>query len=292
MLHYIFVIQNSTDASGYDHAAGNDNIIPSFLLDAGSTNQLTQLYQYCSETNLPAFSVSIKVDAPMPDEFVQRLLALFFIPSYCKIGNNRVLSLLGDNAAFTKEAEDRIRQQANAQGLVKLFIHSLARYTNNSQASAPNPSQAGYLFSDVATLTKHYTAVMNSHEPYNHLLFLQSPAGAGLHELTAAIEAADEALQHAQPALYAMAAGMRRLAMENNDLQRKYLAVGNELTNYKSHLEILRSGHQAKELQDYYNNEYEILPTWFKRLGHIVKVGIGKRSFRSLFNDQVKKYNH
>ena len=39
-----------------------------------------------------------------------------------------------------------------------------------------------------------------------------------------------------------------------------------------------------------YNSENEILPGWYKRFGHILKVLTGKRTFRSLFRDDVKKH--
>jgi hypothetical protein len=41
---------------------------------------------------------------------------------------------------------------------------------------------------------------------------------------------------------------------------------------------------------NWYKYEYDILPLWYKQFGHIIKVLMGKRSFRSLFNDHVKKY--
>jgi len=47
---------------------------------------------------------------------------------------------------------------------------------------------------------------------------------------------------------------------------------------------------QIKELISFYKDEYEILPKWYKRFGHIIKVLNGKRTFKSLFNDNVKKY--
>ncbi|MFN4313884.1 MAG: hypothetical protein ACK4E0_06310 [Chitinophagaceae bacterium] len=47
---------------------------------------------------------------------------------------------------------------------------------------------------------------------------------------------------------------------------------------------------QLRAISEFYRTEYEILPTWYKRFGHIIKVLMGKRSFRSLFNDNVKKY--
>jgi hypothetical protein len=44
------------------------------------------------------------------------------------------------------------------------------------------------------------------------------------------------------------------------------------------------------KIKRFYHYEYEILPLWFKRLGHIVKVLTGKRTFKSLFKDNVQKY--
>ena len=41
---------------------------------------------------------------------------------------------------------------------------------------------------------------------------------------------------------------------------------------------------------EWYHHEYEMLPTWYKRLGHIIKVLMGRRTFRSLFSDKAKKY--
>ena len=47
---------------------------------------------------------------------------------------------------------------------------------------------------------------------------------------------------------------------------------------------------QTADNVEWYYNEYEILPTWYKRFGHVIKVLMGKRTFRSLFSDKVKKY--
>jgi hypothetical protein len=42
------------------------------------------------------------------------------------------------------------------------------------------------------------------------------------------------------------------------------------------------------ETKTWYYKEYEVLPLWFKRLGHIVKVLQGHRTFKSLFSNNVK----
>jgi hypothetical protein len=68
---------------------------------------------------------------------------------------------------------------------------------------------------------------------------------------------------------------------ELNSVNKYHLYYNASDTRYKR---------QITELLSFYKNEYEILPTWYKRLGHIIKVIMGKRTFHSLFNDNVKKY--
>ena len=108
-------------------------------------------------------------------------------------------------------------------------------------------------------------------------------------KLSLEVLAADEELEKANPLLHKAMKELDKSESANESLKIKIAAVETELNNYKSHLEILRSSHQAKELQEYYNAEYEVLPLWYKRFGHIVKVITGKRRFRSLFTDKIKK---
>lgn len=41
---------------------------------------------------------------------------------------------------------------------------------------------------------------------------------------------------------------------------------------------------KVQQIQDWYNKEYEVLPLWYKRLGHVIKAMLRKRSFKSLFD--------
>jgi hypothetical protein len=109
-------------------------------------------------------------------------------------------------------------------------------------------------------------------------------------ELYSSIRLAENEFKTKEPRLYEFALKIGSLEAENAALEKKFLSISGELGNYKTHIEVMRSSHEAKSLQDYYNKEYEILPLWYKRLGHFVKVLTGKRSFRSLFNDNTKKY--
>jgi len=60
---------------------------------------------------------------------------------------------------------------------------------------------------------------------------------------------------------------------------------------YKNFLVLSKSVQEKEyyEVLNWYHKEYEALPLWYKRFGHIIKVIMGKRSFRSLFNDNIKK---
>lgn len=92
----------------------------------------------------------------------------------------------------------------------------------------------------------------------------------------------------------------QQLAMRLNDTIEKfenlysvYLAQSQKLAIADSFTELAKTKYKAdyEELFNYYRNEYEVLPLWFKRLGHILKVITGKRTLRSLFskNDKHKK---
>lgn len=82
------------------------------------------------------------------------------------------------------------------------------------------------------------------------------------------------------------------------DLERSFVQTTDQLKrtnldleNHKKYLEIFKSKDEALKIYEFYKYEYEILPLWYKRFGHIIKVIMGKRSFRSLFDNNIKKYN-
>ena len=46
---------------------------------------------------------------------------------------------------------------------------------------------------------------------------------------------------------------------------------------------IAAEQNRAHEILEWYKKEYDVLPAWYKRFGHLIKVLIGKRTFKSLF---------
>ena len=77
-----------------------------------------------------------------------------------------------------------------------------------------------------------------------------------------------------------------------NDLEIKTSVLEERLHSAEKTISVIRTKYKDdyEQLFKWYHNEYEVLPLWYKRFGHILKVLMGKRTFRSLFYDHVKKY--
>lgn len=75
-------------------------------------------------------------------------------------------------------------------------------------------------------------------------------------------------------------------------LQVKASVLEERLVSAEKTISVIRSKYKDdyEQLFKWYHNEYEVLPLWYKRFGHILKVLMGKRTFKSLFFDHVKKY--
>jgi hypothetical protein len=113
---------------------------------------------------------------------------------------------------------------------------------------------------------------------------------AHIETITKALEAEEALFAQQNPGLFSLKAQNRDLNKKVAQLELFNKAAQQEISNQISHNQILRSSAQATALQNYYNNEYEVLPLWFKRLGHVVKALMGKRSLKSLYSNKVKKY--
>ena len=289
LYHQNYLMPNSIFIISADYASFKDwpadtakNIYPSVLIVPTHAPQIIEAYKYCSNNTLPGFSISIQVDTPLYDRFTDEVMSFLFIPGYYAVNNKRVINLIGtDNKLLTKTKET-ILEFSLKQGVENLVIACPPAYEQATNLETAN--NISYLFTDTKTLLSYY----HSESPGSNLLFLLDPQ-VNLQKLNAAVHETEEEIKKSNPLLYNTMSALDKQVAENELLKRRILATETELNNYKSHVEILRSSHQAKELQEYYDSEYEILPLWYKRFGHVIKVITGKRSFRSLFNKKIKK---
>jgi hypothetical protein len=110
--------------------------------------------------------------------------------------------------------------------------------------------------------------------------------GIRTSEITQAIQElkkAEDRLLQEQPIQFKMLKRFSELSLSSTLLSE-------QLDLAKSDLDLLRSQDRALEINNFYKNEYEILPLWYKRFGHMLKVITGKRTLRSLYDNNAKKY--
>ncbi len=152
-----------------------------------------------------------------------------------------------------------------------------------------------YLLPSGDDLASHYSTMLKEDVRAGDVLFVRMGPTADTDRVSGQLSEAETAFEKEMPRVFhlmqengELADSRDKIAFTNNLLAER---IESEL-NYRSFYSTPDSGYKKKitEITDFYKNEYEILPLWYKRFGHIIKVLAGKRTLQSLFNDNVKKY--
>lgn len=84
------------------------------------------------------------------------------------------------------------------------------------------------------------------------------------------------------------------LAAKNSvsELSKKNNMLQEMLNNAETTITLIKDTYKKDyhRLFKWYHKEYEMLPLWYKRFGHLIKAFKGQRSFRSLFDGSNRKY--
>jgi hypothetical protein len=142
-----------------------------------------------------------------------------------------------------------------------------------------------------AHLSSRYIAAIKNVTSADASFFFFLENARDLPALLNVVREAELIIRNDLSQIYSLLKENRSLTMYNDQLMSKSERAQEQLDsntlNYN--ITIARYKQQVTELLRFYTNEYEILPLWYKRLGHVIKVLMGKRSFRSLFDDKAKE---
>jgi hypothetical protein len=216
----------------------------------------------------------------------QILLRYFFHPNY-KINGNA--PLLFANAAM-KENKNLINgiaylnEKAIEQGYDGICCKWLSENTSENKQDV---NQILTIDKSGKTITMLYhKQLLEDHYVSRYIGLHSVDFEKDLNDL----KSAEDMLKHQHPSIY-------HLLKTNHGLKYQTLALAEEiknitlqLQNQKIYLQLIREQDEANKINEFYHNEYEILPLWYKKLGQVIKVLTGKRAFRSLFDSNVKKY--
>jgi hypothetical protein len=231
--------------------------------------------------NIP-FCVLIQENISIPVEknesFADVMIRLFFQPSYYQ-ENYKPLLFVARKAASITGLLEVISQKCSEQGLNTPKVHQVQNNTPalNSLVTGKNV--------DLVSIINQWSKTYFEQKDPSEINLLISP-GKGQNEIFESILEQEATLISTDD--YSIASFLYAKQREIEDCRQKlHLKIISEKST-QLYLSIQKE-ERANGLK-WYHNEYEILPVWYKKFGHIIKVIMGKRSFKSLFSDKVKKY--
>lgn len=258
MLNRGYFLRQRFDGAAFP-AAG---VVVADVIDPGDGGNWRDLLERCygREGNYP-FCLALKALPFVTKEALDRLLLFLVHPFYERWGREKPLFLLGKGEGI----EDYFYRQG--LHVVLLPVDRIKRLpVRNGDAGAD-----------------YYRYCLNGYDPEDVFLMEGEGALEGVRWCMKRLEAG-------HPGWVRLAKDYLRLRKE-----RDALAAEREMLNEQngSLQELLRLSSQHDEVNyilRWYRNEYEILPLWWKRAGQALKVLLGKRSFRSLYDKTAKKY--
>lgn len=288
-----------------------ENVYYSIPVDPLEKSSLEKAYALFGQTTLPGISLTIAIRKPLPDDSLRFITSFLFIPAYLRIGDSPVINLSGEvmdvrhvrqvrdfqdvqehNPELLQETAARLSAYLSAQGIQSFIINIVlpAGQGGNQTDNGLLLDADNRMFPDKEALLQYYKKLLQSDRYYKRNVFFYASSREECQAAFGSLQQIEKDFKEHAPALYSLIRENSGLELELQSLRRQYAGTVVELKNQQQYVEVLRSAHATKEIQDYYTNEYEILPLWYKRFGHILKVLTGKRAFKSLYRDDVKKY--
>lgn len=257
----------------------------SFLIDCYKEQALKDAYIFFSKNNTSNFSLTLKIMEPLPVFCIPLIIPFFFIPSYENYQKN--LNIICDDLLLFNEISTTLKNEFLKQGIQNVSINLLTQPSFLPEITNAGQPLTYLLFKEEKFFLESYRSSLNTLDFKDNIYCFQ-PGVQTPRVIIDALQQVDINLKNEHPILYYTIKRKNFLSEENFLLKRKIELLKNELENYKDHNEILRQAHSSNKLQQYYDAEYEILPRWFKQCGHLLKVLMGTRSLRSLFNKNIK----
>jgi hypothetical protein len=283
-----------------------DGIDVFFSIVPNDTDGLSSILQYAF-IEKPEMTFGIIIDFRDIGDVVKNSVAwtdmfcsLLLHPEYRKINGEIMVGFLNretnaDARIFINELEGAIR----SQGFLNLQMINIA----NTHKSFNTLN--GLLFidermleSDTGFYDYYITKLVSSEVPLSLLIDYEQPV---LKMLTRRRQEAEKQLFEKEKHLIEIIKLHHTKSALIAKVVHEKLQTEEALRSKTEYLDFLlkkstisdADGLQFNEvilIKRFYNNEYEILPLWYKRFGHVLKALSGKRTFRSLFNKNAKKY--
>jgi hypothetical protein len=228
------------------------------------------------------FTLCILNAETVTGEIATEITAFFFFSNFNKHLGNPCLLLQGNESENLTAGMQQLAEHAKLQGFVQIQP-ILLKVTKDSSAVFFQASQADII-------RQSYKSWLYNPMQDDINLYINISAQEDITRIQALLQEEERLFRQQNEGLFHLKRQNKDLTKQVQELERFSNAAKQEISNQVMYNDLLRSQSQVAALQKYYDNEYEILPLWYKRVGHVVKVLMGKRSFKSIFRNNVKKY--
>ncbi len=254
-------------------------------LQAGpSFNDLPEVIRIVQQLPAGHFSVMMPGEPPheKADRYIEMLLTLFFHPGYA-VAN--YMPIIFTTANTTPSAlMGSLESKARKQGFAGLSVRTV--YPGEDQlpdgafslrVDRSKPDLAGM----IAAWTK-FSLSTEAAQEINLLVATTAEDGDALCS-----KLGNEVERLSGTDRYEVAARLYEQQCAISRYREELKRMANKERDNEYYLGVQMQ--ERSKGMEWYHREYEVLPLWYKRFGHIIKVIMGKRSFRSLFTDDHKK---
>ena len=248
-------------------------------------HEVSNLHQYLQKLPENSFSLLLSEKDISPEKinasYIETIIGIFFQPCYYLYNYQPVFFLMNGNSIslnFCNTLQEKCKKQGLQISIVEVK-NNLIDDTTNQFAYQLTTADINYNL----ILKKWLSLYVENKNPGEiHLLVSEKQPGQ-IQILNKINRSAFKEIEEYKTA-HLFYEKQKLIDEYKHELDLKMLSE----KDTQLYLKIQKE--QVQNNVEWYHHEYEILPGWYKRLGHIIKVLMGKRTFRSLFNDEVKKY--
>ena len=286
-----------------DNFSSVNDFLYSFIFDIGCAEAVDSTFRYIfSDRNDKPFSITIHVNDNSLDTITNTCRNKIFLilshPLYYKNNNKLLIGIFsGDTSKYSYQVFFRqLGLDLSKQNFNVLFID----FNHQDMHNSTSPF---FYFDDEPSDDEFYAWYLNRLEKSSSLLqlFCRYNNIESSIKFIQRKENLESRMKNETPLFYKLIQKEILFSEERHQLEAIIKNLKADLSSKSEYLDFLLKKNSNEKLvevdmlasmkiQKFYHQEYEILPLWFKRLGHLIKVISGRRTFRSLFSDKVKKY--
>ena len=243
----------------------------------------TETYEIATKIPLiNHFCLLLNIDVALTEHKAHEIISFFFFPNYYHQSGIPQIFLNCTNVELFNKSKEVLMSVAKSQGFDFLNCDLM-------QLDSKDFTQM-FTSDEVVKIKTKYQALLSTNDSLKAKMFIELLSLSDINNLDQVINKEEDLYKKNNPQLFFFKQQNEELKELLWQKEEILDAAKKEIEIKDSHIAILRSQSQATHIQNYYTNEYEILPLWYKRFGHLLKAVSGKRSFRSLFTDKEKKY--